>query len=191
MDLVGIKCGVLADRVAALIELEDRPLDMAAATLREQTNPLHAMRRADEARRQTTRRAGRLAEMCADVQNRAIELIPHAEKRGVPSPCLHAFAVGGTKCFEIEGSPAQFRQELLAIIAAKSPDDADLLWANARWIDAKCTVNPENLRKRVERNKDIRTRKKSARSHPEYCLQDVERAFPSKAAGLVKKFLAE
>ena len=39
MDLVGIKCGVLADRVAALIELEDRPLDMAAATLREQTNP--------------------------------------------------------------------------------------------------------------------------------------------------------
>ena len=66
--------------------------------------------------------------------------------------------------------------------------DADVLWANARWITKNSAVTSDDLRTRRYRFKDIQTRPSKRGKQIEYYLPDVESVFPTKAPALVKKF---
>jgi hypothetical protein len=71
-----------------------------------------------------------------------------------------------------------------AVRASVAVDES--LWRNTRWIVANSEVTSDDIRAARKRGKSIQ-QKPVDNSHPLYFVPDVEREFPSKACGIVKK----
>ena len=121
--------------------------------------------------------------------DRDIQTLLHWMPDGWSLPKLRGILLVDFRCTATD-LPTLIWPDIIAMLNTRSPLGDDTLWANARWIAENCTVTSDSLRQRVRRQEDILTRSPKGQQK-EYYLPDVERAFPTKAAGIVKKFRRE